>query len=338
MAPRPDPSQYEPEHQAERRTRGPMRWALYLLALGLLGACVWLAYAGTRTETGESGFAHLADAEPMDAVYLAAAIVGQILLNGLAFWALTKPFRTTTPVGPGEMSALIAATSLLNYLPMRAGLIGRAAYLKQQHGMEYRVSVLMMMMAAGGTSAIYLVVLAATLWRQAIDPLWWTALLTALAFGTLITPLAARLVARLTPGADVSWFSRVGLAGFVGIFAVMCLRLVDLLVGAIRLYLAARILGQPIAYETAVVLGVAGMFVTLATPLPNGLGLREGLYGVLAKLGVGGALLTGATGVAIGLIDRAVEAIVFTLTGFAALAFLHRRARRDSGKPRRIAA
>jgi hypothetical protein len=47
----------------------------------------------------------------------------------------------------------------------------------------------------------------------------------------------------------------------------------------------------------------------------------------MARLGVGGSLLTGAAGVAIGLVDRAAEAVVFVAAGVAALAWLHHRSR-----------
>ena len=51
-----------------------------------------------------------------------AAMAGSVLLPGLTFWILTRRYGR---VGHWEMQALMSATALANYLPLRPGLRDR---------------------------------------------------------------------------------------------------------------------------------------------------------------------------------------------------------------------
>ena len=81
----PDLDNHLPEAPAERKTRGPLRWLLYAVGLALLGWCIYFAIEGTRDGTGQSGFAKLAEADPLDIAAIAALVLVQIVLNGIAF-------------------------------------------------------------------------------------------------------------------------------------------------------------------------------------------------------------------------------------------------------------
>lgn len=322
-----DEQMHLPEAPAERKTRGPLRWLLYAVGLALLAWCIYFAIEGTRDQTGQSGFARLADADPLDIAAIAGLVLVQIGLNGIAFCWLTRPFEKQRPVSIRDMTALIAATSLLNYLPMRAGLIGRAAYLKQRHDLDYRVSMLMMLMVAGGTVGVFILLGMVTLWRveAGVDLLWWVCAAVGLIIGGIAALPAGKLLIQFIPGVSNRWFRQMTAGKVAGATLLLSLRALDVLCNAGRLYLAAKVLGVPLALPTAILMAIGGMFVTLATPLPNGLGLREGLYGLFARAGLGEDLLTGSAGISIGLVDRAAEAVVFIVTGLAALAYLHRR-------------
>ena len=72
---------------------------------------------------------------------LASAAAGNLLLSGLLFWTITRSFNAQPPVSFGKMLKLMCAAALVNYLPLRPGLVGRAAYLKLHHRLPLRKSV-----------------------------------------------------------------------------------------------------------------------------------------------------------------------------------------------------
>ena len=311
------------------RKRPAVRAAFYLLALALLAAAVWFALAETSgQEGGPGGFARLAHADPLDAAVIALLIVASIALNGVVFWLIAKPFEhARTEPAPSvtlpEMTALIGASSLLNYLPMRAGMVGRAAYLKRRHHIPLTASVVMLLMVGGGTVYIYLVMSIVTLWRGSLDPAWWATVVALLAAGSLAAVPVARIKVRLTPMLDAPWFASAGAPLWLGAAALVFLRAADVLLAAGRLYLAARILGQPIDLAPAIVMASGGMFIKQATPLPNGFGVVELFYALCASLGIAAdSPIEPQLATAVGLVDRAVEVIVFVVVGLGSLLFL----------------
>ena len=314
------PLQIDDEAPAKRA--GPLRRVLvYGFALALLGGCVAAAVWGTGPQ-----WAHLREANPWDAAAMLGLVAASILLNGWIFWAMTKPFERGSAVGLGEMTALVAATCILNYL-LRAGLISRTAYLKKRHGIGYRSSVVMLVMLAVLTAIVYAVLAGVTVWRGRIDGPWAAAAVGLLAATALAVVPAMCFALRWSPGVS-EWFDGIGWTGAVWVFLLLLARGVDLMFTAGRLWLAARVFGTPIGFHTGVVMAAGGMFVTLATPLPNGLGVREGVYALMAQAGVAGEALNGAArGSAIGLIDRAAESAVFVVAGLTALAWLHKKTR-----------
>lgn len=322
-----------PEQEGAKEPKNPWRWVMYAFALLLLAVCVYLAFEGARGEDGVSGWDRLREAAWQDVATMLGLVVGSVVINGWLFWLMLKPFEPDPqhyrPLTGREMVGLIAASSLLNYLPMRAGMIGRAAYLKKLHGIDYRLSALMLFIVAGLTMYVFGLLAGATLWRQQIDAVWLASVATAIAVAAVVGVPVMRWKLRVLPGISVAWFDHhrgpaVGLLA-----AVMTARVADVLMLAGRLYIAAKIFGTPIEAPAAVVMATGGMLITLATPLPNGLGLREGIYGLFAAVGVAGeAMPDGPMGVAIGLIDRAVEAVIFIALGVLAIWYLHRKQQR----------
>lgn len=317
----------EPDTAAEAvvRRSGWRSWLMYAVAIALLGGCIGLATRNMSSEVWE----HVRHASGRDVTGMLGLVLGSVLLNGWIFWAVVKPFEPGPKrIGTGEMTALIGATCLLNYLPMRAGMIGRAAYLKRQYHVSYRASALMMALIAAGTMAIYAALVGLTLWRKQLDAVWWASLLGSIVVMGLAAVPVSRWVSQWIARESSAWFGEHGPAAMGGAMGLMAVRAADVAMVAGRLWIAGRIIGAPIGYPAALTMASAGTFVTLVTPLPNGLGLREGLYGLMAEVGVGsGAMAGGSMGVAIGLVDRAAEAAVFIAAGLVSLAWLHRKRR-----------
>ncbi len=328
----PDPMLHPQEAHIPAPRRSAWRWASYAVAILLLALCVWLAL-----DKVQPAAQRLRQAAAGDILLMLAMVVLNLGLDAWVFWAVLVPFGPKKPVGLARMGALMAATALLNYLPMRAGLIGRAAYLKRQHRVGYRVSVWMMLAVAAITLMVYVLMLGLTLLLRQLNTMWWTGcvaglvLLASLSVATLCYGqrwLPARLRHWLHEAhAAIDWLKARPARAVIGATLVFALRAVSVGCRIYLLYIAAGIVGTPLDASSALVIAVGGMFVTLAAPLPNGLGLREMVYGWLATLGLTGAALPdSSSGVVLGLIERAIEALIFLAAGLPALFYLHQTA------------
>ncbi|MDH3584400.1 MAG: hypothetical protein OER86_09315 [Phycisphaerae bacterium] len=291
------------------------RLLMYVLAMGLLVGAVYMAITGTD-------WSKAAEARPADAAAVLGLVAASLALNAVMFCLITRPFEhAQKPIGLVSWLALIAGSSLLNYLPLRPGLFGRVAYLKQQHAIGYRASVVTLVATAVGTTGAYAVLAGITVWWQRMDATWWALCAGGIVAGTLISvPLLSPAVRRLGRAWGRARLRAAVLAWYV-------LRLADTLCFTGRFYIVARVMGHPLPLETALVLGVVSNFVVLATPLPAGLGLRAWVGGWLLSLGViqsaDGLSLTDGMGIL--LADRAAEVLVFVSAGLVALVYLHRR-------------
>jgi uncharacterized membrane protein YbhN (UPF0104 family) len=140
------------------------------------------------------------------------------------------------------------------------------------------------------------VLAAAPGWRA---PAGFIAAAALLALSPLVSPLASRLLGR-TVRHGWTWLP---------------LRVGDMLVAGLRLWLAFWMVGQPIGYSTAVAMAAAGLLVNLAGITPNGLGLREWLIAGLTAVALP---LDSALGAAAAVVDRAIEAVVVAVAGSVA--------------------
>lgn len=273
-----------------------LRGLLFALAAVLLTAAV--AAAVTQVD-----WPRLEDVPPGHALLLAGCVVANLLLTGAMLWVVTLSFDASPRVSFWRMSWLVMLSALLNYLPLRPGLLGRAAILRTHHQLPVRQSILSL-----------LVVLV-------------TGCVTTLTVGTLawliVEPLllAVSLVAATGLLAAVSgWIgSRLLRRPVVMAWLWIPLRAADALVAGCRLWLAFEILGVGVDYREALVAGAAGVLVAMVGLTPNGLGLREWVIALLAS-----ALDATAweTGLAASLVDRGVEAIIVVLLGLVAIAML----------------
>ena len=248
-------------------------------------------------------------ASPTEVVGLAGLVLLNHLLTGVLFEAVTRSFPLSRRVGIRHMTALLAVSALLNYIPViRAGLWGRAVFLRRYHGLSLadsgRVLVVVLLLAVlvvGGVGAILL----------AVDAQlgWWltTAWLSLLGFA----------IPRLTR----RWIAQT----HAGIWAWLPIRAADLGVAAARLWLAYRVVGVDLSLREAIVFAAASLLIKLSGLTPNGLGLSEwvvaGLTAALTPIEAAAA----ATAV---LIDRGVEVITTVLLGLPSWWWLQRWAKR----------
>ncbi len=280
----------------------------YVLGLAMVGAAIALALR-------EMDWSTLTRAAWWLPALLCAAVLINLLLAAAIWWVITLSFDAKPRVGYGLMLRLIAASELLNYLPLRAGLVGRTAFLKARHGLPVRQSLAIFSIVMGVSVAVLLPVGLAML----LVTRTWALMVSGLvvAVWTVAAGPLARSLLRRAMTCTWSWAP---------------LRAVDLLVNAARLWLAFGIIGRPIDPLEAVVLASAALLVQMAQLTPNGLGVREWVVALLA-----GAIspIGSADALAATVVDRAASALVAILTGLIALPTLRttRSTNDQSGSP-----
>ncbi len=269
------------------RTR--ITWLALAIGIVLLVGAILMAATEVNWE-------RLREAEPWQIAAMVGLVFANLLISGLLWWSVTLSFDAKPPVGFGRMLALVCASGLLNYLPLRPGLVGRAAFLKMKHDLSI-----------GQSMWILAVILALS-----VVVLGLAAAIVAWVPGTIQYEVSLTLMLLLTLGAPVvagRLLKRKIVAGWLWV----PVRVADLLITALRLWIVFQISGSPIDYPHAVFAASAGLFVSLLGITPNGLGLRE-----WAIAGATSAA-TGHIGFAAAVIDRGVEAIVVTITGLWAM-------------------
>ena len=283
---------------ANLRTRmAPARRFGPFVGLALLIAAI--AFVARSNSIGAASDA-LRAASLSTIALLMASVLASVGLTGTVFWILIRRFGT---VPFGEMQALMASTTLANYLPLRPGLIGRVAYHKVQHGIRGR-DTLRTVIEAMGLSAFALIVA-----------------LPALALGNSCElPLGITLLVPALLGLVGLAFASTHMLS-----AAWLLRYAETLLTALRYHLAFALVGTSITAETSVAIACVSMTATLVPFLSNGIGLREWAIGLLAPV------LTGyqvEQGIAAELVNRAAEIAVVVPTGLIGAAVLWRRSRR----------
>lgn len=296
-----------------------LRYLGFALALALLAGSIF--FAGR-----EGDFSALKNAQPeWVAALLAAMALSAVLVNGFLFWLVNKPYADPQrPVRLNDMHALIAASGLLNYTPVKAGLLGRVAYLKKRHGVGYKASLLIHTMVAGAMFAAYLAVVVITALRPRLDTLWWIALLLAMPAAAAVgCALVQRALPRHQPGespehaADADALQHSLPWTFAHLLLWIAVAMANVFFTGARWFFVGQIMDQPLPPRDALLMAVLH---NLASVLPaNGLGAREWLVGLL----FGGT--APADFMSLALVDRAAEAVILVPTGLLALVYLHRR-------------
>jgi hypothetical protein len=304
------------------RVRLPVAKVLgYLVALGLLAASLWYALRGQRPEDWQV----LLSADPGLLVGLVAAvIVSTLLLPGLQFWLVTAPFVTTRPLGFWVITGISAGSQLLNYTPLKAGLIRRIGYLRLFHGVGYRAALISNALLLALVAAACVITLLLTLWLPDFGIVW----LTLCGFALLLVAMILLPLLRATVPADVpikGALSGTWLQGVTYLLLCLAVQVMIQLFVALRWWIVFRILGHSVNLATAWLLAILHLVTELIGPA-NGLGLREWLVGLASGLELDGVspAFELTEGLAASLLDRAVEAAVVIVAGTVSLLILRR--------------
>src|SRR5688572_3352180 len=111
----------------------------FALGVALLTWCISEAVKG-----GGEGWSKLRNAPGSLVAGLIGCTVVSLAANGALFWIVVRPVH---PLRLGHMQLLNLVTSVLNYAPIRAGLIARVAY-------HLRVDRMSLMLIGGWFAAI----------------------------------------------------------------------------------------------------------------------------------------------------------------------------------------
>lgn len=283
---------------ASARYRTLATRAGYVIGILLVLAAL-LAIWQKRDDVAEALQA-LRDPDPAMLAVLSVSIIINILLTGV-FFALLLSRYGKAPVR--EMIAVLAAATLLNYLPLRPGLFARLAYHKAYNNITLRDSVKAQVQAVVISSATAAVILLLVLLCRAVDIgiIWACAGLFFVLVGlSFMKPLRLWMLACIT-------------------------RLLELGTWSARYYAAFALLDHDIDISGAIAMACISMAVTLVPFFSNGLGIREWAIGITSPYITASHITLGLTAE---LINRAAEIIIVTVCGLIALAWLAHRHRR----------
>ncbi len=271
------------------------------LAFGVVLVVAAVATVVTQREKIGTAFAAIRHPDAVDVVVLFGTVFANIVLTGLMFSVLMSRHGR---VGLVEMQALIAAAALANYLPLRPGLFGRAAYHKAFNDIAVgaTVKVTLVALAISVAIAAYLAI-ALFIAGGALIPLW---------------VVVGGAVPALVTVALVPASRRIGAAALI--------RYVEVLLLAIRYQAAFALIGSPIDPAVALTISCVAVVVTLIPLTGNGLGLREWAVGI-AALQLTDYVLE--LGLAADLVNRTAEALFVAVVGLGSFAWLASRSGRE---------
>jgi len=312
----------EPRPAPDGATNAPprTRWRSVIgFAIGvlLLGAAI----RAVATQDLSAAWTAARHASPALAAAVLLLPLANWLLMSATFGVLMRPYGR---VGRAEMSALIGASWLLNYLPLKPGVFGRLAYHKAVNGIGVGDSVRAI---AGNVGAGFAalgcgIALSVGAHQLPMGPPGARFAIGATAITAAGTALAIGL-RRASPG----WRARAW--AFV-------IRFVDLLAWALRYWAVFRLVGAPIPMSAALAVAVVSQAASLVPFLGNGLGLTEWAVGLTAAA-LPTAIAAGSgpeehLGLLAALVSRAAEVAVAIPVGTTSAAWLSRRWRAASGR------
>lgn len=281
--------------------RGPVGFAVGIL---LIGAAFWvLASNADRLRAAADAAVH---ASPW---FIVALALLPVLNSAVVAWSFQILMNRFGRVPFGDMAALIGSAWLLNYLPMRPGLVGRLAYHKAVHKVSFRSSVAVSVALAlmTGLAAAHLLAV-------------WIAFMTHAIFGVAVAGVSVALVLMLANiAADRS---PAGAVPRGALRAALVLRYVDLAVWALRLVVAFEIIGQPIPIMVGVLLAAVIQLAYLFPLTGSGLGVAEWAVAVVAPLAIA---VDPASAIAASLVNRAAELLAAVPVGLAGGAYIAKR-------------
>ena len=216
------------------------------------------------------------------------------LLISASFVVLNRRYAR---VGIGEMAALIGSAWLLNYLPLRPGMIGRLAYHKKVNGIHFRDSAKVLVQGIVCTAASGVLLVFSAVAFQGSEPLVW------LGVGAATLSVLGLAAIAVLPRGPHLWRWPVAMA----------IRYLHLTVWAVRYAVVFALVGHPISPGAAVAIAAASQIVMLIPLTGNGLGATEWVVGLTA--GTMHRSVLSATGLLAALVNRAAEMLVAVPVG-----------------------
>lgn len=312
-----------PEPPARRRFT-PARVALQLVGFALgVALIVWCV----RTAAVGADWERVRHANP----WLLAGLLGTALvsavINACTFWATLLPVRRHSI---WRLTLLNGVSGMLNYAPVRLGLVARLAYNLRVDALRPGV-VAAWMLAVFGFTMLALLVVGGSVIATPVGPLTLLLIVALLAVGKLALNVAfsvpfVKSAARRLDSLEPMLLRPAAYWG------TLAFRLADIGAFVARMWLSARILGLDLSAGDVVLLATTAQLVSLS-PLGR-LGFREAAVAVVAsRLQSGlGSTNVDAVYAQLGLIESAGEAAIIVPLGLLALPWYSLSMKRKAAK------
>lgn len=302
----------------------PRRFIVQLLGFVVgMALLVWCIYGAAR----QGDWSAVANADPLLVLGLIGCTFVSLAANGAIFWLVIQPIKRLRLL---DMELLNIAVAVLNYAPIRAGLIARVAY-------NVKVDKLPLLVIGAWLAAIaytmlltLTAVIVATLLQQTYQWSWWAwagAVAAQLLIGGLLTIGLINIAQSILPEDLLMRFGK-GMHNMlrkpVTLWGAMLIRCIDVAAYIGRMMCAAAILGLDTKLNTSQVtlLAITAMVMSL---IPLGrVGYREAGVALVAPFLVGMADIDTALK-QLALVESAGEAIVSIPAGLAALFWFRKR-------------
>ncbi|MDG2200097.1 MAG: hypothetical protein P8K80_02830 [Phycisphaerales bacterium] len=306
-----------PEHSAPLPSTSRVRRIIdligFLVGIGLL---TWLIVIAVR----DGDWQRVMEADRRLLVGLVGCTVLSAALTGATFWVTVRPVKR---LGFMELQGVNLVASMLNYAPVRLGMLSRFAWHMRVDAMRL-LDILAWFASVAVLIAAGLVICSvATILMPGVGAFWWILIL----LGTLGAGLVLGLVPRIPfvqkhgRGADQILAS--GSARWGG----LVLRLLDFGTFAGRVAFALAILGITMAPSHVLVLAVVAL---LANLIPFGrLGFREFAVAWAASR-LGSDSVTGVNWEQLALVESGGEVLVFLPLGLLCSPWFAMRLRRGA--------
>lgn len=289
----------------------------FIIGIGLVAWCVHRAASG-------GDWSHIRQATALEVAGLLGFTLLSLIMADTAFWVAILPVR---PLRWRELQGLNFVASLLNYAPVRLGLVTRAVW----HLRVDRIAPLMVIGWFGAMGLVMALVVAssgiATLIHPQFDLLWGAILAGLLIVGGLMLravvqmPLA-RVITRRLHGMERLVLDHRALWGGIVV------RLLDLAAFTGRMACAASICGLDLTISDVLLLALSAQIISLS---PFGrVGFREAAVAFVAsRIGGGPGTDVDAIFAQLALVDSVGEVLVIVPLGVAAMPWLLHGLRRS---------
>jgi glycosyltransferase involved in cell wall biosynthesis len=259
----------------------PKGWRLAVQVLGFLAGIAFLVWLVRDALQGD-GWSQIREAAtPGTLAGLLLCSLASLVINGAIFWSTLFPARRE---GFWRLQAVNGTASLLNYAPIRLGIVSRYVFHMRVDRMHFLfitswifaiAFVLLVVMGSASVAAFV---------HPKIDLLWLVYTILPLGVFVFVLPkiLTRPAVLKFTKGSEQMLANRPWLS-----FSIV-LRLLDLATWAGRLYFATLIIDTGLSGGDVMLLAVVAVLVSL-NPLGR-IGYREAAVRWVAPLLAGGAM------------------------------------------------